>query len=156
MNVRQKKDRKTSMNLRPKLALHAIVICIVFSHIAKAENEPLYLKHRSDFVQQVYSSVLVGFAFERKCSFLEKSKQNDYEKKLNFASEIFYGYLLSKKIVGSSTEALNYAKEMVLGTIRYAGVSECDSAAKDRVNKGFETAENFMSIIDSELKKEAQ
>jgi len=142
-------------NFKFKSAALLITVCVVFSNIVKAESEPLYLKNRSDFVQQVYSNALIGFAFEHKCNFLEKPFQRDFEKNINFATEIFQGYLLGRKIVSSPAEALEYTKAMALGTIRFSGMSTCDSAAEDRVNTGFETAKNFMSIVGSELKKEA-
>ena len=120
----------------------------------KAADEPVYLKYRSDFVQQEYSKVLIGFAFERKCNFLTKSLQIDYEQHLNFATEIFKGYILAKKMIRNPTEALNYVREMVLGTIRFSKKSSCDAVARERTNTGFDTAKNFMSLIDKELRKE--
>jgi hypothetical protein len=130
------------------------MILVSTSYSIKAEHEPAYLKYRSDFVQQVYSKILIGFAFERKCNFLEKSMQVDFEKRLNFATEIFQGYLLAKKMVMSPTKALSYPRDMAFGAKRFSGMSNCESTAKDRVNIGFDTAKNFMSLIDSELRKE--
>lgn len=142
------------MAKKMKLARAFILILLAAaSNSVLSENEPDYLKHGSDFVHQVYSEVLVGFAFERKCNFLEKSMQADFEKRLNSATYIFEGYILAKKMVMDATEALNYPKEMALGAIRFAGKSDCDSAAKDRVNSGFDTAKNFQSLIESELDK---
>lgn len=131
------------------------IILVSASYSVNAANEPSYLKNKSDFVQQVYSNVLVGFAFEKKCNFLEKTKQVEFEQRLNSATEIFRAYIVAKEMVVNPTEALNYSKEMAMGAIRYAGVSDCDSTAQDRVNKGFDTANNFMSLIDDELKKDA-
>jgi len=91
-----KKIEQICMVLVSKLTVYLIVACLVVSTVAKAEDEPAYLKQHSDFIQQVYSHALIGFAFERKCNFLAKSIQKEYEENLNFATEIFQGYLLPR------------------------------------------------------------
>ncbi len=142
------------------VAISLAVFCGKFAVADDSENlgvlPPAYLKHQSDFVQQVYSKVLIGFAFDRKCSFLEKSDQKVYENKLNVTSHVFQGYLLGNEFVSSANEALKYTKDMASGAIRYASVSSCDSVARDRVNSGFKTAQDFMSLIDGELEKGVQ
>ena len=127
---------------------------VSISNSVKAEDEPRYLKHRADFIQQKYSEALVGFAFDRKCNFLEKSLQIDYEKNMNGATEIFKGYILANKMIQSPNEASNYVKEMVHGTIRYSARSNCDALARERTSSGFDTAKNFLSFIDVELQKD--
>jgi hypothetical protein len=136
--------------------IHSLLLMIVVSanYSATVADEPAYLAYRSDFVQQVYSSVLIGFAFERKCNFLTKSDQANYEEQLNFSTEIFQGYVLAKEMVRNSDEALSYPRDMALGTKRFSDKSICDSVAEKRVHLGFETAKNFMSLIERELRKE--
>lgn len=128
-----------------------LIILLGASHAINAAKEPAYLQNQSDFVQGLYSKVLIGYAFERKCNFLEKAVQTEYEQRLNFVTEIFQGYILANKLVPNSTEALNYPKDMVLSAIQYAGISDCDTKAKNRVEVGFDTANNFMSLVDKEL-----
>jgi hypothetical protein len=133
--------------------IYILIFLVSISYSVKAADEPAYLKYRSDFVQQKYSKALIGFAFERKCEFLSKPLQIDYERNLNSATEVFKGYLLAMKMIQNSTDASNYVKEMVLGTIRYSKKSSCDAVATERTNVGFDTAENFLSLIDNELRK---
>jgi len=142
------------------LNFHILLVVIIsfssFAVASVASDDPIYLKHRSDYVQRVYSDVLIGFAFERKCNFLEDTAQVDFEKHLNSASYIFQGYVLAKEYVLEPAEALSYTKEMAFGAIRFSAQSTCDSSAEKRVNLGFETAKSFQSLIDGELRKEAQ
>lgn len=146
------------MNLR--LTFVALTLVATGSDTSASEDTqsleivPAYLQNQSDFVQQVYSKALIGFAFDRKCSFLDKAKQNDYEKQLNLTTNIFQAYLLSKKYVSTPDNASSYTRDMVFGAIRFASESNCDSTAKGRVTTGLKTAQEFMSLIDSELKKE--
>lgn len=144
---------KRIMNLYFK---NLVVVITCFSCFAVASDDPTYLKHRSDYVQRVYSDVLIGFAFERKCNYLEKSAQVDFEKHLNVASNIFQGYILAKEYVLGPAEALSYTKEMALGSIRYSAQSMCDTSAEKRIDLGFETAKSFLSLINGELEKEAE
>ena len=137
------------------ISIYILIVLVTISYTVKAADEPAYLKYRSDFVQQTYSEALIGFAFERKCTFLSKAMQIDYERNLNSATGVFKGYLIAKKMIQNTTDASNYVNEMVLGTIRYSKNSSCDAVASVRTNAGFDTAENFLSLIDKELRKEA-
>jgi len=143
--------------MKPIINLGLIVLVSMASAVKAADEPttPSYIQYRSDLVQQEYSKALVGFAFEHTCDFLNESMQAEYEQHLNFATEVFKGYLLANKMVQEPDKTSSYVKDMVLGSMRYAKASPCDAAAKERTALGFDTAKQFLPLIDGELQKEA-
>ena len=116
--------------------------------IAGQKDTPAYLSHRDDPMQQEYSTALLGFAFEKKCSFLTETERSAYEERLDKASDVFRTYLLDQGIVQTHRQASSYPKEMALGAIRYAAASACDTSAKERVVTGFELMRSFANATD--------
>ena len=144
------------MRLTPGVQLIcALMFGAMISRSAHAEEGggPVYLRYPSDVVQQVYSKALLGFAIDQKCGFLSRSVRSDYERHLNSATEIFRGYVLAKCMARNPAEAIDYPKDMVRGAMRFAVQLNCDARAREGVSSGFETARDFMSRIDGELRK---
>ena len=137
--------------------IHIFLLTALVTGLVHAQEADTlaYLKHNSDPVQRVYSKALLGFALEHKCNLLTSSVRAGYERDLNFATEIFNGYLSAKGIVQNTVQASNYSKSMALGTIRFAATSKCGSDVNEQVNTGLKTAQDFRSLIDGELRKKA-
>ena len=124
---------------------------------AQEADVPVYLGYRSDPVQRVYSHALLGFAIEHRCGVLAAPERAEYERRLNFATHVFEGYVLAKCMARTLEEAVRYPRDMASATIRFSATLDCAAAVvRERVRTGFATAQNFMSLIDGELKKKLE
>jgi|GEM_PF-6448920 len=121
--------------------------------VKTSESAPAYIENRDDPMQQAYSVVLIGYAFERKCSLLEEAKRSEFVNKLNLASEIFQGYLVGTNKVATPDEAISYSTDMALGSIKFAAQKQCDSVAQQRVDAGLATASNFILLVEDQPEK---
>ena len=136
----------------PAAAL-ALVVLGSTACAATPTDAPAFLAHRSDAVQRVFADVVLGYAFEQKCTHLTSSARDGYERELNGASRVFAGYTMAKEWVSSAAEASAYQEEMVLSASNYAGGQPCNAQSEARVDAGLDAAENFMSLVDGEMSK---
>jgi hypothetical protein len=115
--------------------------------ISQGVGGPIYLNHRTDPVQQIYSRASLGFSINQKCRFLSDLEKSDYESRLIQAGGIFQGYVVAQKIVPVPGQAIDYIRDMTLGSDKFASSSECDAASKDLVQSGHSTARDFVPLL---------
>ena len=114
---------------------------------AQGSVEPGYLKNRADPVQEIYSRAVLGYALNQKCRQLDAAATEIYERHLNQATVIFQGYLVAQKFVPNPSDAIPYTQGLLRGAARFVGSSDCDARAQDRVQQGYQTAQNFMPLV---------
>ena len=129
-------------------ALLAVVAsCLVGNATSQGSSDSNYLKHQTDPVQQIYSGAILGYSLNQKCRLLNDAAANDYERRLNQATLIFQGYVAAQQFVPNASQAIDYTHGMLLGAARFAALSECDTVASDKVQSGYQTAQNFVPLL---------
>ena len=53
----------------------------------------------------------------------------------------------------SRDQALHHPTDMAWGAVRFSAKSTCDADVREYVSTGFETAQDFLSLIDGALRK---
>ena len=140
--------RRSAYRLRTHQCLLALLAgCFCGSAAAQESIDSSYLKHQSDPVQQIYSRAVLGYALNQKCRQLDATATDDYERRLNQATGIFQGYVAAQNFVPGPSQAVQYTHGMLLGVARFAGSSECDAEANNRVRLGYHTAQNFVPLL---------
>ena len=121
--------------------------CLCGNATSQGSSASNYLKHQTDPVQQIYSSAVLGYALNQKCRQLNDVTANDYERRLNQATMIFQGYVAAQRFVPNASLAIEYTQGILLGAARFAALSECDTVDNDKVQSGYQTAQNFVPLL---------
>ena len=132
------------------LVAFAFAIVVYCPDVTEAEGsgQPAYLQHGTDPVQRIYSKALIGFALNQKCRLLTDAAAADYERVLNRAGAVFQGYVAAQKFVSSPDLATSYTEAMNQGARSVSLHSAfCDAEAKEAVESGKRTAENFIPLL---------
>jgi hypothetical protein len=143
------KRPSTRTRAHPRLLASVAMMAVGLCQLATAQGsgEPGYLKNRADPVQEIYSRAVLGYALNQKCRHLDASATETYERQLNQATVVFQGYVIAQRFVPSPNDAIPYTQGLLRGAARFAGSSQCDARAHDRVQQGYQTAQSFMPLI---------
>jgi hypothetical protein len=120
------------------VAMTAVGLCQPAT--AQGSGEPGYVRNRADPVQEIYSRAVLGYALNQKGRQLDAAATETYERHLNQAMVTFQGYVIAQKFVPNPVDAIPYTQGLLRGAARFAGSSECDARAQDRVRQGYQTA----------------
>jgi len=132
------------MSIRTRIFALAVLALMLSSC---AQNKA-YLLHGADPLQRVYTTALLGFAFENKCGLLTGPNRSEYGDLLESFTSVFRGHLQESGYATSHAKAVQYAEEMAWGAIKYVSTQSCDGAAKEAVDRGLKAVRG----IDQELK----